>query len=453
MQDLILLGDMGTGYSHYEESSDGLIIHKAVITKEGEWINAANYEKVSITKKLMRDVANNYNKKQREAYKQTQLGNITKTTLDRIKQTAIKLGYSFSDIDCVPGAPIFIEHIEHAKNIQGRLLGLVDVEPDPRDPSKHIMLSKILINDQDAIRRFKNGDWKSFSISIEGGSQIREVSIVSIPAAEGSDVLQFSSKLDDNIDFSKLDKLKTQIVQLENEKYIKLKQKKIDNLALDVIKSGRITPKYMHELKEHLGQFSSDKDLDLVLSIVKLQPQAVHYNRSMVMNMPQNMQFNSISQNNEGKLNMSTDMSLTQIREANGRDGATDASAKPQIIIQKPDTIASDVVNIKLNKVKELINDGKHAEAVTFIESMTAPEPALDDIKLSSKNIDTEIKAINVKIEEIESALKQGVSEISKQIESIKLSSTSEKSLQDKIKEENELKLAEYKKFLEHSSK
>ncbi len=377
----------------YQEQDDALIV-TALLCKVGTFTDA-NGVSVALSKEQLQGLVNTYNLEVEAEYSKIQankkepIGRIFLEKLLRKKTPELSL-------DEVTLAPVTTEHTLHNSFVVGRVLGRLEFK-EITDTYGEIW-GKLFISTKEYVDKVKGGILNQISMAFYPDSnKLEEISFTVYGAIDGAQIIKMSQngiKPDKTMLAQTIGELSKKLSAINNEvtdidtKLSSIRNKRsLERTVLGLVQFGKIYPRDRDLLVTNLVNMSSDNDRNILLSTIKLLPNAVDlrvYNKNkqafrmeeLVMSKDKTVLVQTAEEISNA---VQESLKLSKNKEAE----ANTAEPKPETKLSEPDT-ASDRPHFTKEHAAilcDMLKNGKNNDAIDYLKKFTDEAIATEEIQ------------------------------------------------------------------------
>lgn len=377
----------------YQEQDDALIV-TALLCKVGTFTDA-NGTDVTLSKEQLQGLVNTYNLEVEAEYSKIQankkepIGRIFLEKLLRKKTPELSL-------DEVTLAPVTTEHTLHNSFVVGRVLGRLEFK-EFTDTYGEIW-GKLFISTKEYVDKVKGGILNQISMAFYPDSnKLEEISFTVYGAIDGAQIIKMSQngiKPDKTMLAQTIGELSKKLSAINNEitkidsKLSSIRNKRsLERTVLGLVQFGKIYPRDRDLLVTNLVNMSSDNDRNILLSTIKLLPNAVDlrvYNKNkqafrmeeLVMSKDKTVLVQTAEEISNA---VQESLKLSKNKEAE----TNTAEPKPETKLSEPDA-SHDLPHFTKEHAAilcDMLKNGKNNDAIDYLKKFTDEAIATEEIQ------------------------------------------------------------------------
>lgn len=377
----------------YQEQDDALIV-TALLCKVGTFTDA-NGTDVTLSKEQLQGLVNTYNLEVEAEYSKIQankkepIGRIFLEKLLRKKTPELSL-------DEVTLAPVTTEHTLHNSFVVGRVLGRLEFK-EFTDTYGEIW-GKLFISTKEYVDKVKGGILNQISMAFYPDSnKLEEISFTVYGAIDGAQIIKMSQngiKPDKTMLAQTIGELSKKLSAINNEitkidsKLSSIRNKRsLERTVLGLVQFGKIYPRDRDLLVTNLVNMSSDNDRNILLSTIKLLPNAVDlrvYNKNkqafrmeeLVMSKDKTVLVQTAEEISNA---VQESLKLSKNKEAE----ANITEPKPETKLSEPDA-GHDTPHFTKEHAAilcDMLKNGKNNDAIDYLKKFTDEAIATEEIQ------------------------------------------------------------------------
>ncbi len=377
----------------YQEQDDALIV-TALLCKVGTFTDA-NGTEVNLSKAQLQGLVNTYNLEVEAEYSKIQankkepIGRIFLEKLLRKKTPELSL-------DEVTLAPVTTEHTLHNSFVVGRVLGRLEFK-EITDTYGEIW-GKLFISTKEYVDKVKGGILNQISMAFYPDSnKLEEISFTVYGAIDGAQIIKMSQngiKPDKTMLATTIGELSKKLSAINNEitdidtKLSAVRNKRsLERTVLGLVQFGKIYPRDRDLLVTNLVNMSSDNDRNILLSTIKLLPNAVDlrvYNKNK-----QAFRMEELVMSKDKTVLVQTAEEISNaVQESlklskNKESEANTTEVKPETKLSEPDA-GHDRQHFTKEHAAilcDMLKNGKNNDAIDYLKKFTDEAIATEEIQ------------------------------------------------------------------------
>lgn len=377
----------------YQEQDDALIV-TALLCKVGTFSDA-NGVSVALSKEQLQGLVNAYNLEVEAEYSKIQankkepIGRIFLEKLLRKKTPELSL-------DEVTLAPVTTEHTLHNSFVVGRVLGRLEFK-EVTDTYGEIW-GKLFISTKEYVDKVKGGILNQISMAFYPDSnKLEEISFTVYGAIDGAQIIKMSQngiKPDKTMLASTIGELSKKLSAINNEiididtKLSSIRNKRsLERTVLGLVQFGKIYPRDRDLLVTNLVNMSSDNDRNILLSTIKLLPNAVDlrvYNKNK-----QAFRMEELVMSKDKTVLVQTAEEISNavqesLKLSKNKETETNTTEpKPETKLSEPDAVNDHPRFTKEHAaiLCDMLKNGKNNDAIDYLKKFTDEAIATEEIQ------------------------------------------------------------------------
>lgn len=377
---------------NYQEQDDALIV-TALLCKVGTFTDA-NGTEVSLTKEQLQNLVNTYNQEVEAEYQKIQANK--KEPIGRIfLEKLLRKRTPELTVDEITLAPVTTEHTLHNSFVVGRVIGRLEFK-EITDTYGEVW-GRLFISTKEYVDKVKGGILNQISIAFyPDTNKLEEISFTVYGAIDGAQIIKMSQngvKPDKTLLARSIGELSKKLSVIDNElvdidsKLTMVRNKRsLERSVLGLVQFGKIYPRDRDLLVTNLLNMSSDNDRNILLSTIKLLPNAIDlriYNKNkqafkmgeLVMSQDKTVLVQTAEEISNA---VQENLKLAKSKEANTNMNV------PEIQLSKPDAKKEDHPTLNQEHVaiiRDMLKNGKNNEAIDYLNKFTDEAIATEEIQ------------------------------------------------------------------------